>query len=89
MTMFLKSTFLLSLEDPSSIKYCQRVHLTRRCTLDQRYEPITIKENLRGLLSLTSPIERGIVENVDDMFHIWEYVYTELKVQRKDVRLEY
>ena len=34
---------------------------------------------------MSSPVERGVVENVDDMFFIWEYIYNELKVQRKEV----
>lgn len=43
------------------------------------------KENLRGLLTLSSPIERGVIENVDDMYHIWDYCCNELKVQKKSV----
>jgi len=44
------------------------------------------QENQRGLLNLTSPIDRGVVENVEEYAHILEYIYGELKVQKKDVR---
>lgn len=42
------------------------------------------KENLRGLLSLSSPIERGIIQNVEDMHHIWDYINSELKINKKE-----
>ena len=43
------------------------------------------QENQRGLLNLTSPVDRGVIENVDEYTHILEYIYSELKLQKKDV----
>lgn len=47
--------------------------------------PLDDQENQRGLLNLSSPVERGVVENVEEYAHILEYIYGELKVQKKDV----
>lgn len=40
-------------------------------------------EEHRGLLSLKYPIEHGIVENWDDMEHIWKYLYTKEQLGAK------
>ncbi len=39
-------------------------------------------EELRGLLKLRHPIEHGIVTNWNDMEHVWDYTYNELKIQQ-------
>jgi centractin len=41
-------------------------------------------EDKRSVLSLTYPMCHGIVEDWNDMEHIWNYVYTQLKVTGKD-----
>jgi hypothetical protein len=43
------------------------------------------KDNLRGVLNLSSPIQRGVIDNQDYMKNIWDYCYSELKLQKKDV----
>eukprot|EP00917_Polyrhabdina_sp_WS-2016_P032089 GHVP01068485.1.p2 GENE.GHVP01068485.1~~GHVP01068485.1.p2 ORF type:complete len:384 (-),score=82.45 GHVP01068485.1:1608-2759(-) len=41
-------------------------------------------EQHRGLLALRRPLRHGIVENWNDMEQIWQYVYSELKLQAED-----
>ena len=40
-------------------------------------------EEHRGLFSLKYPIEHGIVQNWDDMEHIWKYLYTKEQLGAK------
>jgi len=42
-----------------------------------------LAEQHRGILSLRYPIEHGIVENWDDMEHIWKYLYTKDQLHSK------
>jgi len=41
-------------------------------------------EELRGLLRLQHPMDHGIVQNWNDMEHIWNHVYGELKIQAEE-----
>jgi len=41
-------------------------------------------EELKGLLRLQHPMEHGIVNNWNDMEHIWNHLYSELKIQPEE-----
>lgn len=42
-------------------------------------------EELKGLLKIQHPMEHGIINNWADMEHIWNHLYTDLKIQAEDV----
>lgn len=42
-------------------------------------------EELRGLLKIKYPVEHGVVTDWNDMEAIWNYTYSELRVQSEEV----
>ena len=42
-------------------------------------------EDLKGLLKIQHAMEHGVVTNWGDMENLWNYVYTDLKVQAEEV----
>lgn len=45
-------------------------------------------QELRGILSISYPMEHGIVKNWSDMERIWQHVYSEeLKILSEEVNL--
>lgn len=42
-------------------------------------------EKIRGLMNISYPIRHGIITDVQDMRSIWNHVYSELKLPKKEV----
>lgn len=41
-------------------------------------------EKLRGLMNISYPMEHGIIKDFDDMKAIWNHIYSELKLSKKE-----
>jgi actin-related protein 2 len=43
-------------------------------------------EEMRNMLEISYPVDKGIVQNWSDMEHLWDYTFTRMNVSAQDMK---
>ena len=44
-------------------------------------------EKIRGLMNISYPMESGVITDIEDMKAVWNHIYANLKLAKKEVKI--